>query len=57
MEAQRNRIDTTPAILRKYLDGVEESLDELLSPNNPDMSIMLKYHHGLGSTKAGIPLP
>ncbi len=46
MEAQRNRIDTTPAILRKYLDGVEESLDELLSPNDPDMSTMLRYHMG-----------
>ena len=56
MEAQRNRIDTTPAILRKYLDGVEEALDELLSPNDPDMSTMLRYHMGWVD-ESGNPTP
>ena len=56
VEAQRNRIDTTPAILRKYLDGVEEALDELLSPNNPDMSTILKYHMGWVD-ESGNPTP
>ena len=46
MNAQENRTDATPAILRKYLDGVEEALDGLLAPNDPDVSVMLRYHMG-----------
>ena len=56
MEAERNHPDATPAILRKYLDGVEEALDELLSPNDPDMCTMLKYHMGWVD-ESGNPTP
>ena len=46
VQAQSNTTDTTPAILRKYLDGVEEALDALLAPNDPDIGVMLRYHLG-----------
>ena len=56
MEAERNHPDATPAILRKYLDVVEEALNELLSPNDPDICAMLKYHMGWVD-ESGNPTP
>ena len=38
--------DGTPAILRKYLGGIEEALVDLLSPNDPGIGTMLRYHMG-----------
>ena len=45
-QAEGSRAGDTPAILRKYLGGIEEALVELLSPNDPDILTMLKYHLG-----------
>ena len=46
MEAARNQPEATPAILLKYLDGMESALGELLSPNDPTLRTMLMYHMG-----------
>ena len=35
-----------PDILQRYLVGIEEALGALLSPNDPDISTMLRYHMG-----------
>ena len=46
MTTQRTEIDDTPAILRCYLDGVEQAIDDLLGRSDADLSVMQRYHMG-----------
>ena len=46
MTTQRGEPDNTPAILRSYLDGVEQAIDDLLCQADADLSVMQRYHMG-----------